>query len=55
MKIEIEQSISGMGPYTWKLETGPERIDSYTGECESLGKCFEEIIRYETINGMDYR
>lgn len=52
MKIEIEQQTSGT--YKWGLETGPEHIDCYTGYAETLGECFEEIIRHRTMNAMEY-
>ena len=54
MKIQIEQDSSGTGTFIWGLETGPERIDCYTGYCETLGECFEEIIRHLTMNTMEY-
>ena len=54
MKIEIEQDSSGTGLYKWGLETGPERIDCYTGRGETLGSCFEQIIYHRTMNAMKY-
>jgi hypothetical protein len=54
MKIQIETDITGTGTYIWGLETGPERIDKYSGYCETLGECFEEIIRHRTMNAMEY-
>ena len=55
MKIEIEQDSSSTGLYKWGLETGPERIDCYTGYCETLGEVFEEIIRHRTMNSLEYK
>lgn len=52
MKIEIEQE--PFGYFKWVLETGPERIDCYTGYGETLGSCFEQIIRHRTMNAMEY-
>jgi len=54
MKIQIEQDSSGTGTFIWGLETGPERIDCYTGYADTLGECFEEIIRHRTMNAMEY-
>ena len=54
MKITIEQDISGVGTYRWSLETGPERIDCYTGNSNTLGDCFERIIQHRTITAMEY-
>ena len=54
MKIKIENDFTGTSSYIWSLETGPEHIDCYTGYCETLGECFEEIIRHRTINALEY-
>jgi hypothetical protein len=54
MKIEIEQDCSGTGDYRWEIHTGPERIDSYTGYCYTLGECFEKIIIFRTLNAQHY-
>ena len=54
MKIEITQDISGTGDYRWSIETGPERIDSYTGYCYTLGECFELIVERQTLNAQKY-
>jgi len=54
MKIEITQDITGTGDYHWSIETGPERIDSYTGYCYSLGECFELIVKWQTLNAQKY-
>ena len=55
MKIEIEQSHTGTGEFRWSLETGPEHIDVYSGTADTLGECFQEIIRMDTLNALDYR
>jgi len=52
MKIQIEQE--PFGYFKWVLETGPERIHCYTGRGETLGSCFEQIIRHRTMNAMEY-
>ena len=54
MKIEITQDISGTGDYHWILYTGPEHIDEYTGNCYTLGECFELIMKWETLNAQKY-
>jgi hypothetical protein len=54
MKIEIEQNCSGTGEYRWSLETGPEHIDVFSGTADTLGECFQEIIRMDTLNAQHY-
>ena len=54
MKIEIEQSPTGTGNFIWSLETGPEHIDVYSGTADTLGECFQEIIRMDTLNAQHY-
>ena len=53
MKIEITDNLQD-GNYSWKLYTGPDGINEYDGLASSLGECFEEIIKHEIWNGMDY-
>jgi len=53
MKIEIIDNPKD-GTYTWRLYTGADGADEYNGLCSSIGECFEEIIKYEIWNGMDY-
>jgi hypothetical protein len=53
MKIEIIDNPKD-GTYTWKLWTGPDGIDFYDGICSSIGEVFEEIIKHEIWNGIDY-
>ena len=53
MKIEIIDNPKD-GNYTWKLYTGPDGTDTYDGVCETLGECFEKIIKYEVWNSMEY-
>ena len=53
MKVEILYH-PGDANYTWKLWTGPDGINEYDGVVISLGEAFEEIIKHEIWNGMDY-
>jgi hypothetical protein len=53
MKIEIIDNPQD-GNYTWKLYTGPDGADDYNGLCSSIGECFEDIIKHEILNGMEY-
>lgn len=52
MKIEIEPSKNvdyigeKLGEYIWNLEEGNNHV---TGFCDSVGECFEEIIRHRLI------
>ena len=53
MKIEIDYQPS-TEHYIWKLYTGPDGIDFYEGVAISIGECFEEVIKWEVLNGMGY-
>ena len=53
MRIEINYSPS-TEHYVWKLWTGPDGIDDYEGVAISLGECFQEIIRMDTLNATQY-
>ena len=53
MKIEITDNLQD-GNYSWKLYTGPDGINEYDGLASSLGECFEEVIKWEVLNGMRY-
>lgn len=53
MKIEITDNPQD-GNYSWKLYTGADGADEYTGLCSSLGEVFEEIIKHEIWNGRSY-
>ena len=50
VKIEIELSKNvdypgeKLGKYIWNLEEGDNHV---TGFCDSVGECFEEIIRHK--------
>jgi hypothetical protein len=54
MKILIEQDSTGTGRFWWKIKTGPEHIDSYTGFADTLGEAFEEIVKRNTLNATRY-
>jgi hypothetical protein len=54
MKIEIEQNCSGTGKFRWEFFTGPEHIDVFSGTADTLGECFQEIIRMDTLNAQHY-
>ena len=53
MKVEILHH-PGDGNYSWKLYTGADGADEYTGLCSSLGEVFEDIIKWEVLNGRSY-
>ena len=53
MRIEINY-IPSTEHYVWKLWTGPDGIDDYEGVAISLGECFQEIIRMDTLNATQY-
>jgi hypothetical protein len=53
MKIEIDYQPS-TEHYIWKLYTGPDGADEYEGVEISIGGCFEEIIKWEVLNGRSY-
>ena len=53
MKIQIEK-VYLTKSYIWSLEDGPENVNKYSGFSDTLGGCFEEIIRYRTIDEIDY-
>jgi hypothetical protein len=54
MKIKIKQDSSGTGPINWKLCTGPEEIDEYTGVEDTLDECFKKIKQSIRLNCLDY-
>ena len=53
MKIEIYDNQQD-NTYTAKIWDGPDGIDDATFVCDSLGKCFEELIRFRIMNGLTY-
>ena len=40
--------------YEWKLYDGPEGIDHYEGQADSLGEAFEQIVARRTMIGLEY-
>ena len=54
MKIQIEDDFTGTKTFIWGLETGPEHIDKYSGFADTIGECFQEIIRHQTMNDLEY-
>ena len=53
MKIEITDNLQD-NTYTAKIWDGPDGIDYADFLCGSLGECFEEIIKWQVLNGMRY-
>lgn len=53
MQIEIIDNPQD-NTYTAKIWDGPDLIDDATFVCDSLGKCFEELIRFRIMNGLTY-
>jgi hypothetical protein len=53
MKIEITNNLQD-NTYTAKIWDGPDGIDYADFLCGSLGECFEEIIKWEVLNGVGY-
>ena len=47
IKIELSKNVDypgeKLGEYIWNLKEGDNHI---TGFCDSVGECFEEIIRH---------
>jgi hypothetical protein len=53
MKIEIT-SVPQYSQYYAKIYDGPDGIDEEDFICSSLGECFEEIIKWSTLNALHY-
>lgn len=53
MKIEINYKPSLDLCYA-KIYDGPDGIDEEDFVCGSLGECFEEIIKFRTLNALSY-
>ncbi len=53
MKIEIVH-YQKYDKYYAKIYDGPDGIDEGDFVCTSLGECFEEIVRWRTLNGLRY-
>jgi hypothetical protein len=53
MHIEIDDNpLTGI--YSWTLYDGPEGIDHYEGQADTLGEAFEVIIARRTMIGLAY-
>jgi hypothetical protein len=53
MKAEIKYNLSEDN-YSWELYDGPDGIDHHTGNCETLGECFESIIASRVVTALHY-
>lgn len=53
MKIEINLN-SQTEVWEAKVWDGPDGIDHADFHCGSLGECFEEITRFQIMNGLTY-
>jgi hypothetical protein len=53
MHIEIDDNPL-TGVYSWTLYDGPEEIDEFYGQANSLGEVFEQIIARRTMIGLEY-
>lgn len=42
------------GEYHWEMYDGPDGIDHFTGTAISLGDAFEQIIKTQLRNSMNY-
>lgn len=58
MKIEInvvhDLSQLKVTRYKWQLWTGPDGIDNYEGNADSLADCFEQITKVDFLNSFSY-
>jgi hypothetical protein len=53
MNIEIWCRVEN-DHYEWSLYDGPDGIDQYEGQADSLGEAFEAIIARRTMIGLEY-
>jgi hypothetical protein len=53
MKIEILQDCI-TGVYSWTLRDGPDGIDEFYGQANSLGEVLLDIIARRTMIGLEY-
>ena len=53
MKIEIVY-YNKYNQYYAKIHDGPDGIDEEDFVCASLGECFEEIVKWRTLNAEQY-
>lgn len=52
MNIEICYK---QGEYHWSMYDGPDGVDHYTGIAISLGDAFEQIIKNQIMNSIQYK
>ena len=52
MNIEICYK---QGEYHWELYDGPDGIDHFNGTAFSLGDAFEQIIKHQIMNSIQYK
>lgn len=45
----------GKFSYQWSMYDGPDGIDYFYGECESLESCLGEITKTRNLNLLSYR
>jgi hypothetical protein len=53
MNIEIWHRVEN-DHYEWSLDDGPEGIDHYDGQTDSLGEAFEQIVARRFMIGLEY-
>lgn len=53
MKVEITHNVTDDN-YLAKVWDGPDGIDYADFLCSSLGECFEQIIKWQTLNSLSY-
>lgn len=56
MKIIIDWNSNYLEKaYIWTMYTGPDGIDAFTGETNTIGECFEEIAKVTALHALTYR
>lgn len=43
------------GEYHWSMYDGPDGIDHFTGTANSLGDAFEQIVKKQLLNSLNYK
>lgn len=54
MKLEIDYN-PDLGQYFWNISDGPDGIDTHEGIATTLGEAMEQVIRWRTLNALDYK
>jgi len=54
MKLEVTLSPSA-NTYSWKLFDGPDGIDEFAGQANSLGGAFEQVQTRRVLNALRYK